>query len=374
MSAPPDIDRSVRQKFVVKEFFALPEDEAEYQVEFDSKAKGKFEDLFAELAPMGYRPELSSTGSEFVLVVRKTQPPAGKRSRVPVLLALFTMASVFVFSLIQEIADGQLSPLFPGYLVIIGYCGSVAAMMALHDLAQRYSARKRGGGRSTSYLIPGIPLITSFLPSLGFAATQREPAVNRDSLFDTVFVGPIAILLLAMLFYAVGDLTRTQSAITLDAARAQLANSTLSFNTINPNALQYALDTALTPWLPNVASGYVPISPLADGATVGFLLAFIGFLPIASYDGGYLSSLAWRGRAAKAAGYLSVLALLAIDTPNYWALGIIALLLAGRPFQPKILDEVSPLSVSRQWVFIGTLVIAILCLPIPQNLATFLLP
>jgi hypothetical protein len=309
-----------------------------------------------------------------VLVVRKIQPSDRRRSRVPVLLALFTLASVVVFSLIQEIVYGELLPRLPGYIVIIGYCGSVAAVMAIHDFAQRYSARKRGGFQAVSYLIPGIPFITSFLPSLGFAASQREPALNRDRLFDTVVVGPVAILILAVLFYAVGDLTRTQSAITLVAARAQLANSALTINTINPNALQIALDSALTTWLPSIAPGYVAISPLADGATVGFLLAFIGFLPMATYDGGFLSSLAWGSRAAKASSYLSVLALLAIDTPNYWALAIIALLLAGRPFQIKVSDDVSPLSVSRQWVLIGTLVLVFLCLPIPQNLATFQLP
>ena len=244
-------------------------------------------------------------------------------------------------------------------------------MMAMHELAQRFSARKRGGGRATSYLLPGIPQITSFLPSVGFAAAQREPAVNRDSLFDTVVVGPMAILLLALIFFGVGDLTRIQSTTTLDAARAHLANSTLTITSINPNFLQIAVDTALTPWLPKVAANYVPISPLLDGSTVGFLLAFVGLLPISSYDGGYLSSVALGARAARAANYLTVLAFFALDTPNYWALGLVAFFLAGRPFQVKVYDDVSALSGSRRWVLVGTLVLAILCLPIPKNLAYF---
>jgi hypothetical protein len=255
--------------------------------------------------------------------------------------------------------------------VVIGYCGSVTAMMAVHELVQRFSARKRGGGHATSYLLPGIPQITSFLPSVGFAAAQREPAVNRDSLFDTVVVGPIAILVLALIFFAAGDLTRIQSTTTLEAARAHLANSTLTITSINPNFLQIALDTALTPLLPKVAANYVPISPLLDGSTVGFLLAFIGMLPISSYDGGYLSSVAWGARSAKAANYLTVLAFFALDTPNYWGLGIVAFLLAGRPFQVRVYDDVSRLSTSRRWVLVGTLILAVLCLPIPKNLAYF---
>lgn len=363
------IDQLVRQKFSVKESFVLPGDEAEYRIEYDEGTKGKFDDLTSEVSLQGYRPELTGTSDECVLMLRKIQPAPVTRSRLPVLLALFTLASVVVFSILQELVDEELLPSLPGYLVLFGFGGSIAAVIGAHELAQRLSARRRGGGHAVSYLIPGIPFITSFLPSLGFVASQRQPALNRDRLFDTVIAGPLAIVLLATLFYAIGDVTAVQSSVPF--AKIELANSTV---TINSNAIQVGIDAALSHWLPVVSAGHVAVSPVADGATISFLLAFIALLPMATFDGGLLTSIAWGSKAARVTSYLSVLGLLVIDTPNYWALAVVVLLLAGRPSQLKVLDEVSRLSSSRQWLLIGLLVLAFLCLPIPKNLATFPLP
>jgi len=126
----------------------------------------------------------------------------------------------------------------------------------------------------------------------------------------------------------------------------------------------------LRPLLPTAAPGNVWVSPIADGATVGFILVFIGLLPMAFYDGGFLSSLVLPEGLARLASYLSVFALLILDTPTYWALAVVVLLLAGRPFQLRLRDEVSGLSASRKWVFAGAVVLAFLCLPFPHNLGT----
>lgn len=354
---------------MVKQFFVLPDGEVEFQVAYDQGTKSKFAQLQSELAAQGYRPELSGTEDECVLIVRKNEPTARKESRLPVLLALFTLVSLVVFSLLQQSVYEQLAPGLPGYLVFFGFGAAIALLMGAHELGQRFAARRRQGGRASSYLIPGIPFLPPFLPSLGFATSQREPALNRDSLFDTVIAGPLAILGLTIVLYALGDLTAVHSSVLFQST--QLANSTIS---INPNAIQMAVDSVLGPFLPSVAPGYVQVSPVADGATVGFILVFFGFLPMVSFDGGFLSNIAWGPKAARVTNYLSVLALLVLDTPTYWALAIVVLLLAGRPFRLRLLDEVSPLSTSRQWVFIGSLVLAFLCLPVPHNLGTLPLP
>jgi hypothetical protein len=224
---------------------------------------------------------------------------------------------------------------------------------------------RKDGGHARSYLIPSIPFLPPFLPSLGFAASQHEPALNRDRLFDTVIVGPLAMLGVAMVLYVVGDLSATQSAALVPGS--QLANSTVS---INSNAIQMGIDAVLRPLLPALAPGNVWVSPIADGATVGFILVFVGLLPMAFYDGGFLSSLVLPEGAARLGSYLSVLALLVLDTPTYWALAVVVLLLAGRPFQLRLRDEVSGLSATRRWVFLGAVVLAFLCLPLPHNLGT----
>jgi len=255
--------------------------------------------------------------------------------------------------------------------IFFGFCGTIAALMAAHELGQRFAARTRQAGHASSYLVPGIPFLTPFLPSLGFVSSQREPALNKDRLFDVVIAGPLAILVLSVIFYLIGVLTAVQSTVAFQ--NTQLVNSTVS---INANAIELAINTVTGPFIQSAPAGYVQVSPVADGAAFGFVLVFICLLPMAIFDGGFLSNLAWGERAARVTTYLSVLLLLVIDMnyATYWATAIVALLLAGRPVRLKLLDGVSGLSSGRRWVFVGSLILAFLCLPIPHTLATIPLP
>jgi membrane-associated protease RseP (regulator of RpoE activity) len=358
------VDRIVANKFDVRGSFALPEGESEYQVAYDDGSKQKFVELEAELSGMGLRPEMTGTKDDCVLTVRKSGATVAPASRIPVLMALFTLASLVVFSLLQRLVYAQLIPSFPGYFVFFGFGVTVAVLMGAHELGQRYAASKRKSGHANSYLLPWVPFLPPFIASLGFIANQREPALNRDNLFDTVIAGPVAVLGLALILYFAGQLTGVQSTIAFKASQVAVS--------INSNAIQVAIDAILSPILPKVAAGHLWLSPVSDAATVGFILAFIGLLPMASFDGGFLSNLAWGPRVARAATYLSVLTLLALDmgTATYWAIAIVALLLAGRPFRLKLLDEVSGLSPSRRWIYLVALAAAFLALPIPHDLAT----
>jgi hypothetical protein len=363
------VEQEVRSRFSVKQFFALPDGELEFQVAHDGDTKRKFAELTSAVAPVGYAPLLQGSKDECVLLLRKADATPRRQSRLPVLFALFTSVTLVVFALLQQQVYVQLVPALSPYAVFFEFSVTIAVMLGAHELVQRYMGARKSAGHASSYLIPSIPFLPPFLPSLGFASTQHEPALNRDSLFDTVIMGPLVVLGLAIVLYILGDVTATQSAALVPGS--QLANSTVS---INSNAIQMGIDSLLRPILPAAAPGNVWVSPIADGATVGFILVFIGLLPMAFYDGGFLSSLVLPAKAAKLASYLSVLALLVLDTPTYWALAVVVLLLAGRPFEIRLRDEVSGLSATRKWVFLGALVLAFLCLPFPHNLGTLPLP
>jgi len=362
---PSSVEQEVRSRFSVKQFFALPDGELEFQVAYEEGTGRKFAELSSAVEPMGYTPLLQGSKDECVLLLRKAEATPRRQSRLPVIFALFTTITLIVFALLQQQVYEQLIPTLSGYAVFFEFGVTIAVMLGAHELVQRYVGRRKDAGHASSYLIPAIPFLPPFLPSLGFASSQHEPALNKDGLFDTVIAGPLAMLGMAILLYIVGDITATQTAAL--APGSQLANSTVS---INSNAIQVGIDSVLRPLLPTAAPGNVWVSPIADGATVGFILVFIGLLPMAFYDGGFLSSLVLPEGLARLASYLSVLALLVLDTPTYWALAVVVLLLAGRPFQLRLRDEVSGLSASRKWVFLGALVLAFLCLPFPHNLGT----
>jgi len=370
-ASAPEIEQLVRSTFSVKEYFALPGGELEFQIAYSPDTKEKFVQLDRELEAKGYRPELTGTKEECVLQIRKAPAPSGGRSAISVLMPLLTIGSLGVFSWLQTSVDEQLIPGFPTYLLFFGFGATVGVLLGVHELGQRLAARRGQAGHSTSYVIPGVPLLTPFLPSLGFVNTQKEPAVNKDRLFDVVIAGPLAIFVLAVVLYVVGVLSSVTSTVAFQ--NTPLVNTTVS---INANAVQTGLDFILGPLVRGVPAGYVQVSPIADGASFGFILVFICLLPMAIFDGGLLASASWGDRAARAATYLSVLLLLVLDMEyaTYWAVAIVALLLAGRPVRLRLLDEVSGLSRKRQWIFMGALVLAFLCLPVPHSIATFPLP
>ncbi|MDG7011396.1 MAG: hypothetical protein JRN57_04680 [Nitrososphaerota archaeon] len=362
---PADPEKLVAGLFRIEESFALPDGELEFRVAYGEETKRKFELLKGRVAPLGLRPELTGSAEECVLTLRRTEAAKKKLSRLPVIFALFTTVAVVVSALLQEGVYQELVPSWPYYPTLLAFGLSVAVLLGAHELGQRLMARARDAGRANSYWIPGVPFIPPFLPSLGFATSQREPALNRDSLFDTVLAGPLVMLAFAVLLAAVGDVTAVQSSVPF--ASTNLINSTV---VINANAIQLAIGTVLGQFAHPIASGYIAVSPLEDGAVVGFILVFLSLLPMASYDGGILATVAWGQKAARAASYVSILALLVLDTWTYWGIAVIVLLLVGRPYQLKLEDEVSPLSASRKWLFAGMIVLAFLCLPIPHNIAT----
>jgi membrane-associated protease RseP (regulator of RpoE activity) len=369
MSSSSDaVDSLVKSLFKVNDTFQLPEGEYEYRVTYDAGSKGNFEKLYAALDEQGLRPWLTGTREDCVLTVRKKLPPRALRSRIPLILGLLTLASVAVFALIEEETYAKFAPAIPWYLVFVSYGGFVGSILAVHELGHRYVSRRKGTSPPTPYVIPGVPTLTSVLPALGIISPQKEPAMNRDHIFDIMIAGPLAALTVAVILYVAGELTTFQSV--LPTQGVQTVNSYISVGRINPSAIQYALDTLLSPFAPSAAAGFMRLSPASDAATAGFMLTFVGLLPIAFLDGGYLSAAVLGGRVTRIATYLAVLALIVFDTPNYWALAIVVLVMAGRPFDIQTCDEISGISDTRKALFLIAVVIAFLSLPIPQNIAT----
>ncbi len=371
---PIDLDASVRSKFTVKDSFQLPDGEMEFSVVYDLDSKTKFVELCRELAASGFTPRLVGSEGDALLFVRKAQTVGKRGSRIPVVLNLLTVGSIVVFGLFLGVIYQQYSPSIPESVVILVYGGAVIAVVAVHEFGHVYVSRRKGEAPPAPYLLPGIPGVTAALPTLGIISRQRGPAVNRDRFFDVILAGPLLGLAFALALYVLGALLSVQSAVPLQSC--QHGNGTA---TLCPSIIQLSLDVVVGPLLPHVAPGYSALSPLMDGATVGLILTFVGLLPITSFDGGHLSSLAWGPRASRIASYLSVILLMSVDLntygfpPPYWALAFVVLLFMSlsRDSEPQLLDEISRISETRKWLYLGALALALLCMPLPQTIAGF---
>lgn len=369
MSAQPiDLEATVRSKFTVKDSFQLPDGEMEFSVEYRPDSRERFVELCRGLVASGFTPRLVGTERNALLFVRKAQTVRRQRSRVPVILALLTLGSVVAFGLFLGVIYQQYAPSVPAGFIILLYGAAVMAVMSAHELGHMYVSRRKGEAPPAPYFLPGIPGVTAALPTLGIISRQRGPAVNRNQFFDVILAGPLMGLTVSLVLYVLGGLVAVQSAVPLQSC--QQFNGT---ETLCPSVIQVGLEAVVGPLLPRVASGYSVLSPLSDGATVGLILTFVGLLPMTSFDGGYLSNLAWGPGASKIATYLSVTLLILVDLPTYWALAVVVLLLmSSRPYSgPQLLDEVSPISETRRWLYLGALALALLCMPLPQTIAGF---
>ena len=364
-----DLDASVRSRFTVKDSFQLPDGEMEFSVVYRPDSKERFVDLCRELGASGFTPRLVGSEGDALLFVRKVQKVVKRRSRIPIILTLLALGSVVVFGLYSGIAIyPKYAPSVPGGFVIFLYGAAVIAVLAVHELGHRYASRRKGEASTASYLLPGILGVTMALPTLGIISRQGGPAVNRDRFFDVILVGPLLGLAVSLALYVLGALVAVQSAVPLQSC--QQVNGTAI---LCPNVIQLGLDAVVGPLMPHLVSGYSTLSPLADGATVGLILTFVSLLPMTSFDGGHLSTLAWGPGASRIASYLSVILLISVDLPSYWALAFVVLLLMSlsRDSEPQLLDEVSPVSKTRRWLYLGALALALLCMPLPRTIAGF---
>jgi membrane-associated protease RseP (regulator of RpoE activity) len=185
-----------------------------------------------------------------------------------------------------------------------------------------------------------------------------------------MIVGPLALLAISTVLQVIGSLTAVQSSVVLTAC--QSVNAFVQVCPANPSVIQLGLGYVLGPLLPAVGAGHVLVSPLGDGATVGFLLVFLALLPMASFDGGQISGVLWGTSKARVATYLSVVVLLALDTNElaYWGVAIAVLLVGGRPLKLSFMDDISTVSKRRLLIYLGLLFLAFLLIPIPHDIAT----
>lgn len=364
-----DLDASVRSRFTIKDSFQLPDGEMEYSVVYRPDSKDRFVELCRELTASGFTPRLVGSKGDALLFVRKAQTVVKRQSRIPVILTLLALGSVVVFGLYSGITIyPKYAPSVPGGFVILLYGVAVFIVLAVHELGHMYASRRKGETSPASYLLPGILGVTMALPTLGIISRQSGPAVNRDRFFDIILVGPLLGLAVSLALYLLGALVAVQSAVPLQGC--QQVNGTAI---LCPGVIQLGLDAVVGPLMPHVAPGYSALSPLADGATVGLILTFVGLLPMTSFDGGHLSTLAWGPGVSRIASYLSVVLLISVDLPTYWVLAFVVLLLMSlsRDSEPQLLDEVSPVSKTRRWLYLGALALALLCMPLPRTIAGF---
>ncbi len=337
-----------------------------YSLEFkieDRDFNSKFEELARKLEDLSYIGKLEKMDNEIYIIIQKF-PPRKKRKLVSsswIPRILFTVVVVFVM------IDGFYRTNWVNAIIEIGkpeemaiiYTVSLLGILGIHELGHMIAAKIHGLKTTWPYFIPGIPVL-GLLPTFGAIIIPKGPMINRKILFDIAIAGPIAGLIVAIIVSLYG--AYTAPVIEPDIAlqlheEGNLAN----FSFGEPLFLKGSLSL----FGKGGPDGEVILTPVLWAAWIGFFITFLNLMPAWQLDGGHMARTFFGAKWHKYCTYGS-LVLLAII--GFEVAALMIFFLSRRGLSAKPLDDMSPISKNRKLAYIGIIVLAILCLPIPEHI------
>lgn len=335
-----------------------------YSLEFkiaDVDFKSKFVELSRRLEELNYAGRLEKMDDGKYIIIQKFSI---KRRRI--LDAAWTPRILFAVVVSFVLIDGYVRTDLANSIVQIGnpyemagiYTISLLGILGIHELGHIVASRIHKLKTTWPYFMPGLPIIG--IPTFGAFIQARSPTINRELLFDVAIAGPIAGLVIAIIVSVYGAYT----APILDENIAQelFEDSRLIEWELGEPILMTA---SLELFGKGGDNGEVLMTPLLFAAWVGFLITFLNLLPAWQLDGGHLARTLMGAKIHKYATYGSMAVLVLLD---FWLMAIFILFLSSRNPGANPLDDISPLSPKRKLAYVGVVVLAVLCAPLPSGL------
>ena len=343
----------------------------EFSLEFrinDLEFKSKFEDLARRMENMSFVCRLEEIDGNKQVTIQKFTPKKQRRW----LSASWTPRIMFAVVILFVMVDGYYRTSGTNSIVEIGdplemagiYTLSLLGILGVHELGHILAAKAHGLKTSWPYFIPGLPVIG--IPTFGAFIQSKGLTINREILFDVAIAGPIAGLVIAIIVSIYGAYT----APILDPTIAEglFAEQKL----VEWEMGESLLMSASLAMFGKGGSGHeVIMTPVLFAAWIGFLITFLNLLPAWQLDGGHMARTLVGPKIHKYATFGSIGVLILLD---YFIMAILILVMSYRTPSATPLDDISPLSRNRKIAYVGIIVLAILCAPLPSNLLPSLLP
>ena len=343
----------------------------EFTLEFkirDIEFQTKFEDLARGLENMSYVCKLLKKDNGIYVQIQKfTRKKARK-----LLNATWTPRFLFVIVISFVMIDGYYRTSGTNAIVEIGdpfqmaivYTLALLGILGTHELGHIIAAKMHRLKTSWPYFIPGLPVIG--IPTFGAFIQSKGLTINRRILFDVAIAGPIAGLVITMIVSLYG--AYTAPILDQEIAEGLFADQIL----VEWEQGEPLLMTASLAVFGKGGPGYeVIMTPVMFAAWIGFLITFLNLLPAWQLDGGHMARTLLGQKIHRYATYGSMLVLVLL---NYWLMAILILVMSTKNPSATPLDDISPLTRNRKIAYIGIIVLAFLCAPLPSGLFSGLLP
>ena len=355
-----DIISLVSSIFEVSDF-TKTEFSLEFKIE-DTDFKSKFEDLSRTLEGMRYVSRLEEMDNSLYIIIQKFPPRKQRRwlssPWIPRVLFVIVIGFVMFDGYYKTSLGNTIVDLGDPLEVSIFYVLALMGILGVHELGHMIAAKKHRLKTTWPYFIPGIPVYG--IPTFGAFIQSKGLTINREILFDVAIAGPIAGLIIAVIVSVYG-------AYTAPILEQEIAGEI--FN--DPRLRDWSLGEPLllTASLAMFGKGdlygnTIYMTPLIFAAWVGYLITFINLLPAWQLDGGHLARTLMGSKIHSYATYgsLGILVLL-----NFWPMAMLIFVLSRRNPSASPLDDVSPLSRNRKLAYIGIIILAVLCAPLPSE-------
>ena len=325
----------------------------------DNEFKTKFIQISQELEEKNFVCTLERKAGSIILNVSKL-PPVKKRkwlskTWVPRILFVVTVCFVLIDGFYRTVGVNRLAEIGDPFAVAILYAWALMGILGVHEAGHLIAAKWHKIKTTWPYFIPGVPIYG--IPTFGAFIQSRGLTVNRDILFDIAIAGPIAGLVVAIVVAVFGVYTSP----IIDNELAEQLFGTSQLMEMNENIIMKIIIIAFEKDGANVQ---LVMSPIMFAAWLGFLITFLNLLPAWQLDGGHLARVIFGKKWHRIATYASMGVLVLL---NYWMMAILILILSSRSKDTQPLDDVSPLSSNRKIMYIGVIILAILCAPLPSS-------
>ena len=303
---------------------------------------------------------LEKKSDSLILVVSKLPPQKQRKwlskTWIPRILFVITVGFVLIDGFYRTIGVNRLAEIGDPLAVAVLYAWALIGILGIHEAGHLIAAKWHKIKTTWPYFIPGIPIYG--IPTFGAFIQSRGLTVNRDILFDIAIAGPIAGLAVAIVVAVFGVYTSP----VIDNELAEQLFGTSRLMEMNENIIMKIIIILFDK---NGDGVQLVMSPIMFAAWLGFLITFLNLLTAWQLDGGHLARVLLGKKWHRIATYASMGVLVLL---NYWMMAILILILSSRSKDTQPLDDVSPLSKNRKIMYIGVIILAILCAPLPSSI------
>ena len=346
-------------------------DKTEFALEFkieDSDFKSKFEELARKLEGNQYACKLEEmNGGRYVIVQKFSMRKQGrimKSSWTPRILFGIVVGFILFDGYVRTERTNLFVEFGDPFQTAIIYTIAVMGILGIHEAGHIVASKIHRLKTTWPYFLPGIPVYG--IPTFGAFIQSRGLTINREILFDVAIAGPIAGLIIAIIvsFYGAYEAPILESdRIGETIGDLQLRESELG----QPLFIIFSLAVFEKGPIYDIP---VYQTPLMFAAWIGFLITFLNLMPAWQLDGGHMARTLFGAKIHKFATYgsLGVLVLL-----NFWPMAILIMVLSSKNMSATPLDDISPISTKRKISYVGVIILAVLCAPLPSEVISVLL-